>query len=64
IPDVKLIGISDIMENSLREIAQKYEIAVVEKDYHCLLDNKQINFQSSHNIIFNKRKMDIHFQLT
>ncbi len=43
IPDVKLIGISDIVEDSLREIAQKYEISVVERDYHCLLNNQEID---------------------
>jgi len=40
--DVKIIGVTDIIEDPLTEISRKYEIPIIEKDYHCLLDNKQI----------------------
>lgn len=43
IPGIKLIGVADIVESSLKEISQKYDIPIVEKDYRVLLENKQID---------------------
>jgi len=43
IPDAKLVGVTDIIEDPLAEISQKYEIPIIEKDYHYLLDNTQID---------------------
>jgi myo-inositol 2-dehydrogenase / D-chiro-inositol 1-dehydrogenase len=43
IPDIKLIGVSDIIENSLQEVSQKYDIPIIKNDYRYLLDNKEID---------------------
>ncbi len=43
IPDVKLFGISDVIEEVLRETANKFSVPIVEKDYRYLLDNEQID---------------------
>lgn len=43
IPGIKLIGVSDIIENSLQEVSQKYDIPIVKNDYRHLLDNKEID---------------------
>lgn len=42
IGEVKLVGVSDVLEESLKDTAEKYEIPLAEKDYRYLLDNKQI----------------------
>ena len=43
VDNVKLVGISDVLEDSLQETAQKFAISLAEKDYRYLLDNKQID---------------------
>jgi myo-inositol 2-dehydrogenase/D-chiro-inositol 1-dehydrogenase len=43
IPGIKLIGVSDIIENSLQEVSQKYDIPIIKNDYRYLLDNKEID---------------------
>jgi myo-inositol 2-dehydrogenase/D-chiro-inositol 1-dehydrogenase len=40
---IKLIGVSDIIENSLQEVSQKYDIPIIKNDYRYLLDNKEID---------------------
>jgi len=43
IPGIKLIGVSDIIENSLQEVSQKYDIPIIKNDYRYLLDKKEID---------------------
>jgi myo-inositol 2-dehydrogenase/D-chiro-inositol 1-dehydrogenase len=43
VPGIKLLGVADIVENSLKEIAQKYDIPIAKKDYRYLLEDKRID---------------------
>jgi myo-inositol 2-dehydrogenase/D-chiro-inositol 1-dehydrogenase len=43
LPEVNLIGISDVVEEALEETAGKCSAPIVEKDYRSLLENKEID---------------------
>ena len=43
LPEVNLIGISDVAEEALEETAAKCSAPIVEKDYRSLLENKEID---------------------
>lgn len=43
IPEVNLIGISDVAEEALEVTAAKCSVPIVEKDYRSLLENKEID---------------------
>jgi myo-inositol 2-dehydrogenase/D-chiro-inositol 1-dehydrogenase len=40
---VNVVAVSDVIEETAQKIAQELEISIVEKDYHCLLENKDID---------------------
>ena len=38
-----MVAISDVIEELAQKIAQELEISIVEKDYHCLLENNDVD---------------------
>jgi len=40
---VNVLGVADVLEKAAQRIAKDLEIPIAEKDYHCLLENKDID---------------------
>jgi myo-inositol 2-dehydrogenase/D-chiro-inositol 1-dehydrogenase len=40
---VNVVAVSDVIEEAAQKIAQELEISIVEKDYHCILENNDID---------------------
>src|SRR6056297_540945 len=40
---VKLMGISDVLEEALQDTARKFSVSLAKQDYRYLLDNKQLD---------------------
>jgi myo-inositol 2-dehydrogenase/D-chiro-inositol 1-dehydrogenase len=40
---VNVVAVSDVIEEAAQKIAQELEVSIVEKDYHCLLENNDID---------------------
>ncbi len=40
---VNVLGVADVLEKAAQSIAKDLEIPIAEKDYHCLLENKDID---------------------
>ncbi|MGB6607653.1 MAG: Gfo/Idh/MocA family oxidoreductase, partial [Atribacterota bacterium] len=40
---VNVLGVVDVLEKAAQRIAKDLEIPIAEKDYHCLLENKDID---------------------
>jgi myo-inositol 2-dehydrogenase/D-chiro-inositol 1-dehydrogenase len=43
VPGVNVLGVADVFEEAAQKVAQELEIPVAEKDYHCLLENDDID---------------------
>jgi len=40
---VNVLGVADVFEEAAQKVAQELEISIAEKDYHCLLENDNID---------------------
>ncbi len=40
---VNVVAVSDVIEEAAQKIAQELEISIIEKDYHCILENNDID---------------------
>jgi len=43
VPDVNVLGVADVFKEAAQKVAQELEIPIAEKDYHCLLENDDID---------------------